>query len=101
VKKARRTIGKASVPQGNLHPAAHDSVEISSIGWPLVGANPDFPTKRYDNSLPYWSKMQRPTIHKKTAIDPTSADKGETAGVADRSLALSETVNRKLAAGRL
>jgi hypothetical protein len=81
----------------NLHPF-YVQVFKKPTDWTLVGANPTFPTKRYDNSLPYWSKVQRLTIHKKTAIDPTSADEAKHP-VSQIDVALSEGVQRKLAAG--
>jgi len=81
----------------NLHPF-YVQVFKKPTDWTLVGGNPDFPTKRYDNSLPYWSKVQRLTIHKKTSIDPTSADPAKHP-VSQIDVALSEAVQRKLAAG--
>jgi hypothetical protein len=96
-KAARELYREAWTTGLNLHPF-YVQVFNKPTDWTLVGANPDFPAKKYDNSLPYWSKVQRLTIHKKTAIDPTSADKAKHP-VSQIDLALSETVNRKLAAG--
>lgn len=51
---------------------------------------------RFHNSVPFWSKVQKLTIHNKTTIDPTSADEAKRP-VSQADIALSEGFVRKLA----
>lgn len=56
---------------------------------------------RFDNSIPFWSKVQKLTIHLKTTITPASADPAQRP-VSQIDVALSEGLTRKFAlAGRL
>ncbi len=51
---------------------------------------------RFDNSIPFWSKVQKLTVHMKTAINPASADPAQHP-VSQIDIALSEGLTRKLA----
>jgi hypothetical protein len=53
---------------------------------------------RFDNSLPFWSKVQKLTIHRKTTIVPASPDEAKHP-VSQIDVALSEGLTRKLAFG--
>ncbi len=53
---------------------------------------------RFDNSIPFWSKVQKLTIHKKTDIDPASTDEAKHP-VSQIDIALSEGVTRKIVEG--
>ncbi len=56
---------------------------------------------RFDNSIPFWSKVQKLTIHEKTVIDPASPEEAKHP-VSQIDVALSEGLTRKLAlAGQL
>lgn len=59
---------------------------------------PAFGGMRLDASLPWWSKLQKLTIHRKTTIDPASPEEAKHP-VSQIDVALSEGVIRKLAAG--
>ena len=59
---------------------------------------PDFGGNRFDKSLPYWSKVQKLTIHMKTTIDPTSPDEAKHP-VSQIDIALSEGLTRRLSFG--
>jgi hypothetical protein len=59
---------------------------------------PGFGGRRFDNSLPFWSKVEQLTIHSKTSIDPASPDKAKHP-VSQIDVALSEGLQRKLANG--
>jgi hypothetical protein len=50
----------------------------------------------YDRSIPFWSKVQKLTIHEKTIIDPASPDQAKHP-VSQIDIALSEGVTRRLA----
>ena len=52
-------------------------------------------TVRFHNSIPFWSKVQKLTIHQKTDIDPASTDEAKHP-VSQIDLALSEGLTRKL-----
>jgi hypothetical protein len=52
-------------------------------------------TVRFNNSIPFWSKVQKLTIHQKTDIDPASTDEAKHP-VSQIDLALSEGLTRKL-----
>jgi hypothetical protein len=52
-------------------------------------------TVLYHNSIPFWSKVQKLTIHLKTAIAPTSADEARHP-VSQVDIALSEGTTRRL-----
>lgn len=53
---------------------------------------------RFDHSLPFWSKVQKLTIHRKSSIVPASPDAARHP-VSQIDVALSEGLTRKLAAG--
>lgn len=53
---------------------------------------------RFNNSIPFWSKVEKLTIHDKTVIDPASPDEAKHP-VSQIDVALSEGVTRKLALG--
>jgi len=53
--------------------------------------------RRFSRSLPYWSKVQKLTIHLKTSINPASPDEAQHP-VSQIDVALSEGLTRKLAA---
>jgi hypothetical protein len=50
---------------------------------------------RFDNSIPFWSKVQKLTVHLKTIINPASAEEEEHP-MSQIDLALSEGLTRKL-----
>ena len=52
-------------------------------------------TVRFDHSIPFWSKVQKLTIHQKTVIDPVSPDEAKHP-VSQIDMALSEGLTRKL-----
>jgi hypothetical protein len=58
----------------------------------------DFSGKRFDNSLPFWSKVKKLTIHRKTTINPASPDEAKHP-VSQIDVALSEALIKKLGAG--
>lgn len=53
---------------------------------------------RYDNSIPFWSKVQKLTVHLKTTIAPASPDPARHP-VSQIDVALSEGMTRRLAFG--
>src|SRR5262249_55717530 len=55
-------------------------------------------TVRFDNSIPFLSKVEKLTVHLKTAIDPPSPDKAKHP-VSEIDIALSEAVTRRFAFG--
>ena len=57
---------------------------------------PAFGGRRFNNSLPFWSKVQKLTIHRKTVIDPASPAEAKHP-VSQIDVALSEGLTRKLA----
>ncbi len=50
----------------------------------------------YNDSIPFWSKVEKMTVHRKTDIDPASSDEARHP-VSQIDLALSEGLTRKLA----
>jgi hypothetical protein len=58
-------------------------------------AQPDFGGMRLDNSIPFWSKVQKLTIHNKPVISPTSPDLAKRP-VSQIDVALSEGMTRRL-----
>jgi hypothetical protein len=79
----------------NLHPF-YVGLFRTPTNWTVP--QPDFGGKRFDNSLPFWSKVQKLTIHKKTTIAPASPDKAKHP-VSQIDIALSEGLTRRLAFG--
>jgi hypothetical protein len=79
----------------NLHPL-YVQLYRTPTDWTVP--QPGFGGKRFDNSLPFWSKVQKLTIHLKTAINPASALESERP-VSQTDVALSEALTRKLALG--
>lgn len=79
----------------NLHPL-YVQLFHTPADWTVPQAS--FGGRRFNNSLPYWSKVQNLTIHQKTTIDPASAD-GAKHPVSQIDVALSEGLIRKLAKG--
>lgn len=59
---------------------------------------PVFGGIHFNNSVPFWSKVQKLTIHKKTSIDPTSPDEAKHP-VSQIDVALSEGFTRRLSFG--
>lgn len=59
---------------------------------------PEFGGKRLDKALPFWSKVQKLTIHMKTVIDPASPDEAKHP-VSQIDFALAEGLTRRLAFG--
>jgi hypothetical protein len=57
-------------------------------------AQPDFGGVHFNNSVPFWSKVQKLTIHQKTVINPASALEAEHP-VSQIDVALSEGFTRK------
>ncbi len=74
----------------NVHPARW-TVPLTTLGYSGVPAN-----ARFSNTLPYWSKVERLTIHQRgRTISPTSANVSRRP-VTRIDVALSEGVGRKL-----
>jgi len=79
----------------NLHPF-YVGLFRTPTNWKVP--QPDFGGNRFDKSLPYWSKVQKLTIHLKTTIDPVSPDEAKHP-VSQIDIALSEGLTRRLAFG--
>ncbi len=79
----------------NLHPL-FVQVFRKPTDWTVPQAG--FGGKRFDNSLPFWSKVEKLTIHQKTTIDPASPDEAKHP-VSQIDVALSEGLIRRLANG--
>ena len=77
----------------NLHP-----LYVQLFSKPTDWTVPQAGGKRFNNSLPYWSKVEKLTIHEKTAIDPASPDEAKHP-VSQIDIALSEGLIRRLAFG--
>jgi hypothetical protein len=76
----------------NLH-LAYVHLYRTPADWTLP--QPSFGGMRLDQSLPFWSKVQKLTIHRKTVIDPASPDPAKHP-VSQIDIALSEGLTRKL-----
>lgn len=79
----------------NLHPL-YVGLFRTPTNWTVPP--PGFGGKRFDNSLPFWSKVQKLTIHQKTTIDPASPDEAKHP-VSQIDIALSEGLIRRLSNG--
>jgi hypothetical protein len=79
----------------NLHPLY---VQLFRTPTDWTAPQAGFGGKRFDNSLPFWSKVQKLTIHQKTTIDPASPDEARHP-VSQIDVALSEGLVRRLANG--
>lgn len=79
----------------NLHPL-YVQVFRKPTDWTVPQA--EFGGKRFNNSLPFWSKVEKLTIHQKATIDPASPDEAKHP-VSQIDIALSEGLIRKLANG--
>jgi hypothetical protein len=79
----------------NLHPFY---VQLFKKPTDWTAPQPAFGGKRFNNSLPFWSKVEKLTIHDKTTIDPVSPDEAKHP-VSQIDVALSEGLIRKLANG--
>ncbi len=79
----------------NLHPF-YVGLFKAPAKWKVPQA--DYGYNRFDKALPYWSKVQKLTIHLKTSIDTTSADEAKHP-VSQIDIALSEGLIRRLANG--
>ncbi len=58
---------------------------------------PSFSNMRFDKSMPFWSKVQKLTVHLKTDVDPASPDEAKHP-VSQIDVALSEGFTRKFSA---
>jgi hypothetical protein len=76
----------------NLH-LAYVQLFRTPTDWTVP--QPAFGGTRFDNSLPFWSKVQKLTIHRKTIIDPASPLEAKHP-VSQIDVALSEGLTRKL-----
>ena len=79
----------------DLHPFYLD-VFRTPANWTV--AQPQFGGNRFDKSLPFWSKVQKLTIHMKTTIDLASPDEAKHP-VSKIDIALSEGLIRRLGFG--
>ena len=79
----------------NLHPL-YVQLFRTPTDWRVP--QPAFGGRRFDRAIPFWSKVENLTIHKKTVIDPVSLDEAKHP-VSQIDVALSEGVIRKLAFG--
>jgi hypothetical protein len=79
----------------NLHPF-YVHLFKKPTDWTVPQA--DFGGNHFNNSLPFWSKVQKLTIHDKTTIDPASPDEAKHP-VSQIDIALSEGLTRRLAHG--
>ncbi len=102
VRQASERFRKAWGVAGNLH-SLYVNVHLNPTRWdvPLPaeyeGAHL---SARFQNTLPFWSKVEKMTIHRKTTISPTSADPSRQP-VSRIDVALSEGVVRKLSQAML
>ena len=94
-KAARELFREAWTIGLNLHPF-YVGLFRTPTNWTVP--QPDFGGNRFDKSLPYWSKVQKLTIHMKTTIDPTSPDEAKHP-VSQIDIALSEGLTRRLSFG--
>ncbi|MDR3419320.1 MAG: DUF4157 domain-containing protein [Nevskia sp.] len=79
----------------NLHPFY---VQLFKKPTDWTVPQPQFGNATFDKAIPYWSKVEKLTVHKKSTIDPASAEEAKHP-VSQIDVALSEGVTRKLAAG--
>lgn len=94
LREASETLRAAWGLALNLH-TVYVKAHLHPSEWSVPQS--DFGGMRFDNSVPFWSKVSKLTIHQKSVIDPSSPDPARHP-VSQIDVALSEGLIRRLSA---
>ncbi|MEZ4468048.1 MAG: DUF4157 domain-containing protein [bacterium] len=98
IRTCQETFRQAWTVGLNLH-SLFQRVYANPRQWNTVNLRLEFgarAARHFSDALPFWSKVEKMTIHERSAIDPTTGN-AATAPITQIDMALSEGVVRKLA----